>query len=545
ALRRKVAVKEPREDNDSSANHRILDEALIMGQIEHPNVVPAYELGKRNNGRPILVMKRVEGTSWEDVLRGRSEAPGGGEADLVWHLRVLLQVCNALRFAHAKRVVHRDLKPDNVMIGDFGEVYLLDWGVALSLDPDAEEGIPTIFSTSGLAGTPVFMAPEMAVGDPTQIDARTDVYLLGANLHFVLTGSAPHHSDTLLGACQLAYESAPKVYGPEVPQELAMIANKAMAREKSDRYPTVAAFAKALADYLEHRASYALSDAARATLEDSATLEDDENGRLRVLEAEFGFQHALAIWAENPDAKRGLQQALERRIQSCINREEVGSAKAALAQLPSPNDALARAIAELEQRLAEQAERMGYLERLEKDLDLRSGTRSRQRAVIIMGLGFVGLCVWHAWATRPGQPPTPIADLVTSFWRIAVIAGIGVAFFWRKLMANVANRRLVGYFVSCLAAIFLLRLAAQSLDPPGLYIQMAEIVVYGLCSFAIGLSSSRALAFIGALGYSAAVLVTAYTGQMWVAMASLAVVHAVYFGAMAWLWRPSRTRTRR
>ncbi len=539
ALRRLVAVKQPKR-GDQSAYGRVLDEAFIMARMEHPNVVPAYSLGRHQDGQPILVMKRVEGTSWEDVISGAAQVPGGGEADLAWHLRVLLQICNALRFAHARKVVHRDIKPENVMIGEFGEVYLLDWGVALSMDARAGEGIPTVHTSRGIAGTPAFMAPEMTIDDALGIDERTDTYLLGANLHMLITGSPPHHGRSLLEVFMKAYQSVPQDYDEDVASELVEIMHKAMSREKKDRYQTVGAFAAAVDSYLEHRASFSLSDAAAEVLEKAVKAEDGTNNLL--LEAEFGFRHALAIWDQNDAAKRGLQSTLEARIRSCLANDEAVAARMAMDQLLWPNDELRGSIEALESDLKERAERVDYLEAFERNLDLRTGTRARQRAVILMGIGFTLLCFWQVWTTRPGQPESPPAELLQVFWRVSIIAVIGVGLFWKKLTSNLANKRLVAFFASALGGILLLRFAAVYLDPPVLYIQAAEITVVGLTAFGMGAASSHRLGALGAFCYSASVIATALTGQMWVAMLTLGFAHMVFFGTMAWLWRPSRTR---
>ncbi len=541
ALRRLVAVKQPKR-GDQSAYGRVLDEAFIMARMEHPNVVPAYSLGRHQDGQPILVMKRVEGTSWEDVITGAAEVPGGGKADLAWHLRVLLQICNALRFAHARKVVHRDIKPENVMIGEFGEVYLLDWGVALSMDANAGEGIPTVHTSRGIAGTPAFMAPEMTLDDTLSIDERTDTYLLGANLHMLITGSPPHHGRSLLEVFMKAYQSVPQDYEDDVPSELVEIMHKAMNREKKDRYQTVGAFAVAVDAYLEHRASFSLSDEASGVLEKAIEAEHGTNKLL--LEAEFGFRHALAIWDQNEAAKKGLQTTLETQIRSCLSNDEAVGARAALEQLVWPNDELRSAIEALENDLKERAERVGYLEAFEKNLDLRTGTRSRQRAVILMGIGFSLLSFSQVWTTRPGQPETPPAELLQVFWRVSIIAVIGVGLFWKKLTSNLANRRLVAFFASALGGILLLRFAGFYLDPPVLYIQVAEITAVGLTAFGMGVASSHRLGAVGAFSYSAAVIATALTGQMWVAMLTLGLAHMCFFGTMAWLWRPSRTRVK-
>jgi serine/threonine protein kinase len=186
SLGRDVAVKTllpERIDGESIA--KLVREAWLLGRMEHPNIVPVHLLRLDERGQPMIVMKRVEGRVWRELIR---------EQPLEAALRILVQVCNAVHFAHSRGVLHRDIKPANVMVGTFGEVYLLDWGVAVSLREDPRGLLPHVGQTEGLAGTPIYMAPEMLDGEPASLGVHTDVYLLGATLHHVLAGDAPHRA---------------------------------------------------------------------------------------------------------------------------------------------------------------------------------------------------------------------------------------------------------------------------------------------------------------------------------------------------------------
>src|SRR5262249_2783401 len=155
----------------------LLTEAVITGSLEHPSIVPVHALGCDDAGRPVLVMKRIEGVCWRGMARDEHppgwaaiDAAGGGRRTA--HVANLMAVCNAMHFAHRRGVVHRDLKPGNVMIGSYGEVYVVDWGIAARIEAGP--------SPVALVGTPAYMAPEMVWGEAHRVDARTDVYLLGA-----------------------------------------------------------------------------------------------------------------------------------------------------------------------------------------------------------------------------------------------------------------------------------------------------------------------------------------------------------------------------
>jgi serine/threonine-protein kinase len=176
-----------------------LREARVQGRLEHPAIVPVYDLGLSENGEIYFTMKRVRGRSLEEMI-----ASGAGRSPV--SLRRLLtafqSVCLAVEFAHARGVVHRDLKPSNIMIGDFGEVYVLDWGIAKvdGLDeapPEASSEIRGLRTLPGdVLGTPGYMAPEQARGESSTVDGRADVYSLGAILFEILTGEPLHRGET-------------------------------------------------------------------------------------------------------------------------------------------------------------------------------------------------------------------------------------------------------------------------------------------------------------------------------------------------------------
>ena len=159
----------PRRLRDPRASAHIealLREAVITGALEHPNIVPVHMLGRDEDGHPVLVMKRIQGQLWSELL---------GKASLDRHLEILKDICNALHYAHSRGVVHLDLKTQNVLIGEFGEVSLLDWGIARRLS-DPAPGV--------MLGTPAYMASEMVSGE--KLTPLTDVYLLGSTLHLSL-----------------------------------------------------------------------------------------------------------------------------------------------------------------------------------------------------------------------------------------------------------------------------------------------------------------------------------------------------------------------
>ena len=254
ALRRSVALNSLRADQVTPENARqLLQEARIQGALEHPAVLPVYMLASDGGGNPVIVMRHINGKLWRDYVdeHGNRKIPEGIRRDpLEYHVGVLMQVCSAVHVAHQRGVLHRDLKLRNVMIGSLGEPYLIDWGLACSLEPESDLDLPWVRSEEKLRGTPGYMSPEMAAVEPEKMGPRTDVYLLGGCLHAVLTGWPRHGGRTVIEQLASAYSSRPVDFPPHVPPGLAAIVNIATARAPEDRYATAADMANDLERFL-------------------------------------------------------------------------------------------------------------------------------------------------------------------------------------------------------------------------------------------------------------------------------------------------------
>ena len=240
---------------------RFLREARVTGQLEHPNIVPVYEVGQRADGTYYYTMRLVRGRTLTDALRSCS-----GLRERLELLPHYVSLCNAVGYAHSRGVIHRDLKPDNVMIGAFGETVVLDWGLAkvhgkqdirgtdmageLRLLQDAASG----HTVDGSAvGTPAYMSPEQADGQIDAIDERSDVWSLGAVLFELLIGRPPFEGVTafeIIGKVLRDSVTPPVQIDEHVPRELSAVAQKALSREPAERYPTAGALAAEIESYM-------------------------------------------------------------------------------------------------------------------------------------------------------------------------------------------------------------------------------------------------------------------------------------------------------
>ncbi|HEX4421656.1 MAG TPA: serine/threonine-protein kinase [Kofleriaceae bacterium] len=246
---REVALKRMRRTApDIEAERRFLREAKIQARLQHPAIVPVHQLGRDADGRPYFTMKRLAGVTLQELL-------GGPPQRL---LRAFAEVCLAIEFAHEHGVIHRDLKPTNIMLGDFGEVYVLDWGVALVVgDGSASPSIQDIAATAGetqvgaVMGTPGYMAPEQALG--YSMTPALDVYALGCVLFEILTGEPLHPRGAGGAANAIANPTeAPSARRPEraIAPELDAACTAALAEDPAAR-PTARALAQRIQDYLD------------------------------------------------------------------------------------------------------------------------------------------------------------------------------------------------------------------------------------------------------------------------------------------------------
>jgi len=312
---RTIAVKMIKGEaaEQESSRNKFLAEAAVTADLDHPNIVPVYDLGTNEQGAIFYAMKKVKGKAWCDVVR---------EKELPENIEILLRVCDAVAFAHDKGVVHRDLKPENVMLGDYGEALVMDWGLAGAISPSAKAD--AISANNACCGTPCYMAPEMALGLAPRIGKHSDIYLLGAILYEVVTGIPPHGGEDVMSCLMNAGMN--QIQSSPMQGELVDIALKAMATEPEDRYGSVQEFKQAIRDYQEHFESTTLSSKAQERMEKA--LESGEYNDFA--QALYGFQEAISLWGGNEEARTGEREVRLLYAQCAADKEDLDLAASLL-----------------------------------------------------------------------------------------------------------------------------------------------------------------------------------------------------------------------
>lgn len=447
SLARDVAVKRLHDMRPAHVD-ALLREARLLGGLAHPNIVAVHALGLDETGAPVLVMKQVRGKRWSDLIHSAAEPGRLGLSVLERHLEILRDVCRALQFAHSRGVVHRDVKPGNVLVGEFGEVVLVDWGIAARLGEAAV----------GMAlGTPAYMAPEMVTGSPA--DPRNDVYLVGSTLHRVLTGRPRHTGSNVEQVLYAAHRSEPVEYGEEVPVELAAIARRATEAEPGARFQSIEDLVAALDEFEEHRTSRQLTQSAdlraRAFAERSADAHDPELLELGR-QVRFGYQQALEAWERNEGARLGLLHHLERQIPLALGRDDAAEANAMWADFIRWGGVHEK----LGDRVAKSVRRQEALTKLGKELDLsvRAGWR----------LAYLGFYTGSAFLFGGLAVASVRFDLVPLDYRIglyssaasAMVLSVLVLVGRKALLGTLANQRVTFTVVVVAWGVALHRLVA-------------------------------------------------------------------------------------
>ncbi len=514
SLQRDVALKvlkSPELRNDDMRS--LLTEAVITGSIEHPSIVPVHALGRDKNGQPVLVMKRIDGVSWrrlfEDPNHPLWSSLGVDTHDrLDAHLEILMSVCNAVHYAHSRGIVHRDIKLDNVMMGGFGEVYLVDWGIAIRYT-DVGASTTNDADLEPPVGTLAYMAPEMAMGDTARIDARTDVYLLGATLHFLLTGKPRHTGESTLELLLSARDSEPFVYGSDIPEELAAICNHATHVDREKRFSSALELRKALALFRRHRGSLTIAAKASARLAEMKKVDNiEEIGLQRTMtEIRFAFMQALEAWPGNARAREGLDKVLACMIEYEIDKRQVESARALLDELAVARPDLAKKVDQLALDIEHEKKESLRLHALARDTDLRID--ARVQIIIIATLPIGAAWSFIIMAFTESNQELLLRRLI--LFPIGIIVLLVIAFLAvRKQLETAISRRAVGFLLLFPLTLLVHRLFAirQGDTVPSMLI--SDLIFATSIALATALSLRRRVAWLGLIFMAGAFVIPRY-----------------------------------
>lgn len=351
-LERPVAVKLLLNEQRTSAwQSRFIQEAQVTGQLQHPSIIPVYDLGMTSQGQLYFSMKKVEGITLQDVFKGlRSEDPG----TMVRFTRSKLiqtfqMVCMAVAYAHSRSVIHRDIKPSNIMIGEFGEVFLMDWGLAKILEKAPEEGQTRVRSLreeqgrmttrQGEAiGTPGYMAPELALGQLHLVGEQSDVYALGAILYEILTLRRPYAGKDVRTIVQRMLRTpvipaSQRTPGRDIPDQLEQITGRCLERDISLRFRSVMDLYRELQGFVEnHLGARSRSNSMVHQLDPTfeeywETRRQIEVLRLRILATDEAItpwsrlESKKEVWQQQRDLER-LERTLDQLFISVIQGSE-------------------------------------------------------------------------------------------------------------------------------------------------------------------------------------------------------------------------------
>ncbi len=345
---RMVAIKMLRADSTGkNKRNEFVSEAVTTGDLDHPNIVPVYDLGTNEEGALFYAMKCVQGTPWDDVIR---------QKPLTENLEILLKTADAIAFAHANGVLHRDLKPENIMLGSFGEVLVMDWGLAVRFHVERDGKIRS--SGTNMGGTPAYMAPELVLGPMERIGPGADIYLLGAILYEIVTGHPPHSGATAMDCIYAA--AANQIDSSDASGELVEVALKAMQTEPKDRYKSVLALQKAIREYQAHSESIALLDNARQQLAE-AEKSGDYQDYSRAL---FGCEEAYHLWPGNHAAQQEASRVQLAYATAARSREDFDLAASLLDPAIAEHTELLRDVTEAKREREAKARRLRNAKRL-------------------------------------------------------------------------------------------------------------------------------------------------------------------------------------
>jgi hypothetical protein len=491
SLGRDVAVKRVLPEAKAGAAESLVAEARITGRLEHPGIPPVHALCRRD-GQPMLVMKRIQGVPWRALI-GADDHPGwagtGNQGlEPCWrHAEIGMRVCDALAYAHDQGFVHRDVKPANVMLGSYGEVILLDWGLAVRWAELRSRTGP-----QPVVGTPAYMPPEMADG---RADPRTDVYLLGATLAHALSGQPMRAGTNWLRVLREIYDAKPAELPDTVPAPLREVVRAATQPDPDRRPASAAALRALLREALDRRATLALAATSRARMAEAARAPLERRERL-LTEARFGLVQAAR---DLPDARADLRQCTLDLVHCALERGQLVAALTLADELEREDPALAETLREVRLSAAHQEE----LVRVARDLDPAVAARWRIRYLTGLAGLMTGLGVVVSWASAlPHGAGYSIA--IWGSGNAAVFTLLGMVVWRSRLFANEYNRRVMWLVAIACTAVFVDRTLHAWLGTPVSHALVQDLVLLATIAAVSGVWFHRWLLAVAAICVAAA-----------------------------------------
>lgn len=554
-LRRDVAVKSVRPQRATPARRiELLQEAWVTGALEHPNIPPVHGIEAGPDSEPLVLLKRLGSLRWVDLMHDADAVRSllGREDLLQWNLQVFLQICQAVAFAHSKRIIHLDLKPENVMIGDFGEVYLVDWGIAMSLEDDGSGRFRIASKNDQILGTPAFLAPEMLAGDGSKLDERTDIYLLGACLYFLTERRPLRAGDSVMEVLHSAIMEEPAAPSSAAP-ELAAVIQKAISRDPLARHASADELRQAVQSFIDHRDSRTRSEEATTALggleqaarraENGTACSSHAQVQEAFTECRVGFLGALGVWADNPQAQDGLRKAAEIMAWYELGRDDLETASAHIGQLDAPSAELLAALGSAQDHKREREDRAAALEKLDADRDIATGQRTRTFVVGAMAACWVFIPLLRAFI----DPTPPGFNTLLAFPIAYLVLLLGFAVWARESLGRTAiNRWLIGSLFMALAGEVAATAGLYALGLPALAVLPMSFVVWGAVSWMVVLIGERRLwpTAVGITVMGIAVVLAPRQGMSFVSVASMVLLVNTLAIWSPWSERAEQARAR-
>ena len=472
---REIAIKKSKKESNQG-RQLLFNEAMIMGTLEHPNIIPIHSIHRNAENGIEVVMKRIQGETLSQKLKKKSYV--GQELRQI--LQEMLSLFNALEFAHQKGFIHRDIKPDNIMFGDYGEIYLLDWGIAHKLSEGGSE--------SCVVGTLAYMAPEMLSGHTIDLSPQTDVYLMGATLHEVITGQRRHEKAPIQDML-LAIKNSPSYqYELEVPSEPAKLINSACHKEPNQRPKTMSNFKEKISEFLQHWDALYLCKLAQKDLKSLEKLNDEaiSDDELRyeqqnlLNQAKFGFTQALRMWPDCTEAHSSLKKVFYKMIDIKMELNEPKSALMLLNEMHIIRSSLDPKDIKLRQDITKKIENLKEIQQLLKDRDQSISLEVRRK----LGLGLIVstvilICIYVM---------TGLHDLATisrtRLLYLSLVYLVPVIFVftigWKDLIVNSIGQNVIYSIGTGVFGVFLNRIVGLLHQNNTLAIMTIDVFILGL-----------------------------------------------------------------